>query len=659
MTIIHPALLGLALLLSGADVPASAAADPSRLQQVLIDKQEPRNQSQAALLLVQNPSPEAEEIVRQGLRQASGEEVFLALAAAVCLTHDTRFGDELLTVLVSGKPSARQAAEAALVEVADANLLRRFRTLLDDPKTDWSARQAIVSVLGRNAQREAVVILLNQLSSDEQRLRQAAAVALSEATGQAYGLEIARWRSWWDLHKDASNERWLSERLACQASRAHRLQGELDQARAQIAHLHQQLFARLPAGDRLAQVQTLADSEDAALRMLAVSMCLEVLPTADAVGQRTVTDLLLRCSRDGASQVQRAAVLALGQCNDPRACDKLLELLQQRSAPMRGAAAHAVAQQAKGSGRDAVARQRQIISALQKALDDPALDVVVEAAESLGALGAPEAGPVLTVLLRHPSRSARQTAALALERVADQGILDGLLDAVDDPDATVRFSLVGALGHAAGDGHALSEPQRALLLARLEAIFLRDSDPGVRSRAATVLGDCGTLAVLQTLWRRVQANEDSRVQDKAWAAIMEMVVRLGNFDLLLQWDHVLVEAKQGPRQLQLLTEVATHWSKRDDTKKFVPAVEEVLIQAQLDQAKWMAAFPLVRGLLSGPGNDAETDKRLRWLLVVGQMALKDGNKQEAWHVVREARPYTTHRPALAAEFERLEKQAKP
>src|SRR5439155_16339348 len=151
MSIIHPVLLGLALLLSGADVPPSAAADPAGLQQVLIDKQDPRNQSQAALLLLQHPSSEAEEMVRQGLRQASGEEVFLALAAAVRLTHDTRFGDELLTAVLSGKPSLRPTADPALVQVTDANLLRRFRALLEDPTTDWNARQAIISILRRNA----------------------------------------------------------------------------------------------------------------------------------------------------------------------------------------------------------------------------------------------------------------------------------------------------------------------------------------------------------------------------------------------------------------------------------------------------------------------------------------------------------------------------
>src|SRR5262249_53515182 len=126
--------------------------------------------------------------------------------------------------------------------------------------------------------------------------------------------------------------------------------------------------------------------------------------------------------------------------------------------------------------------------------------VVAEAAESLGTLGIPEASAVLTVLLRHSSPSVRQTAALALERVADSASLDGLIASLNDSAAAIRFSLVGALGHAVGDGHVLSEAQRNKVLGILEGLMSGDSDPGVRSRAATVLGECGTAAVLAPLW---------------------------------------------------------------------------------------------------------------------------------------------------------------
>jgi HEAT repeat protein len=297
-----------------------------------------------------------------------------------------------------------------------------------------------------------------------------------------------------------------------------------------------------------------------------------------------------------------------------------------------------------------------MVPLLQKALDDPALEVVVAAAEGLGALGLPEAGPVLTTLLRHPSEEVRQTAALALERVSDITVLDELLKALDDPAVKIRFSLVGALGHVASDNRKLPDAERDRLLKCLETLLVKDADPGVRSRAATVLGECGPPAVLPVLWRRVLAAEDSRVQEKAWAAMVDILARAASPDLLREWDHTLATAQQAPRRLELLSELCSRWQKREPTRALVLPAQELLISAQLDQGKWAAAFPLIRELLAQPGGDAELDRRLRWLLVAARQAFKDDNRAEAQRVVQEAAPYLTGRTSLAAEFHNLDQR---
>jgi HEAT repeat protein len=355
--------------------------------------------------------------------------------------------------------------------------------------------------------------------------------------------------------------------------------------------------------------------------------------------------------------------------NDPRAFDQLRRLLRHGSASVRAASAHALAQQALSRPAPSSSALeldpnnagllRQVVPLLQKALDDPALEVVVAAAEDLGSLGVPEAGPVLTALLRHPSEPVRQTAAQALERVADAKIIDGLLAALDDTAVTVRFGLVGSLGRAAGDGAALSEPQRTRLVARLEELVLRDSDPGVRSRASRVIGQCAPSSELSFLWRRVLSREDSRVQETAWGAVVEIIARSGNLDLLRQWDRTLSEANQGSRRLQMLTEVCERWKRNDATRTLVGHATEALVQAQLDQKKWSGAFPLVRELLAHPGNDSEIDRRLCWLLSIADLALSEGNREEALRAVREAQPYLNRNNSLAGEFEKLEKRAKP
>jgi HEAT repeat protein len=670
MTALHSWLLGLAALLGTDPAPPPAAAEVTRLREMLLDRQHPSSQSQAALLLVQARWPEAETIVRKGLKQTDAAEVFLALAEALRLCRDDRFTEELLAALAAGRPPVRQAAAETLAVLADANVLLRLQGLIEDPQADVGARQAALATLGRCGRKAAVVVLLEQLASPDEPIRRAAADALADLSGEDHGADVAAWRSWWQSHKELPNERWLEERLAYQTSRARRLEGDLDRAKTQLAQLHQQYYARLPAADRINHVQTLADHEDPSVRALAVSWSSELLPGVDVVGQRTLADLLLRLCHDGNASVQLSAALALGRVNDPRAVDQLRRLLRHGSAPVRAAAAHALAQQALASasktGIEPVSldpqkneMMRQVVPLLQKALDDPALEVVVAAAEDLGTLGVPEAGPVLTALLRHPSEPVRQTAAQALEHVADAKIIDGLLAALDDPAVTVRFGLVGALGRAAGDGQPLSEPQRTRLVGRLEELVLRDSDSGVRSRAARVLGQCAPSSELSFLWRRVLSREDSRVQETAWAAMVEILVRSGNLDLLHQWDRTLSEANQGTRRLQMLLEVCERWRRSEATRPLVVSATEALVQAQLEQRKWDRAFPLVRDLLTRPGSDSEVYHRLTLLLTIGECALSDGNRGEAMRAVREAQPYLTSNNSLAGEFDKLEKRARP
>lgn len=662
MSVVIPCLVGLGVCFHAAEARTPAREDVVRLSEMLHDRQHPRYQSQAALLLVESGSNEARDVVRRGLGQTESPEIFQALASAIRLRRDLRFKEELLQALMGDRPALRHESAETLALLADADLILRLQALAEDVKIDPKVRQAAVWCLGHSGRKSAAVVLLDQLSSDEKALREAAAEALTSLTGQACGTDASAWRAWWEGHKDLSNEQWLEERLFFQAARSGRLEGDLERAKSQIVRLHQQLYARLSVADRLGHVQALADHEDAAVRALAVGWCAESLPASDAVGKRDLADLLLHFSRDHSAEVQRAAVLALGNVADQRAFDRLQALLRHGSAPVRAAAARSLVQQTKAvrpeTPREARARQRDIVSALQKALEDPALEVVIEAAEDLGSLGLPEAVPVLTALLRHPSEQVRQTAAQALERVADATVLDELLKALDDPSVTVRFSLVGALGHAAGDGKTLATADQTRLLGKLEDLLVRDIDPGIRSRAATVLGECGQPAQLPTLWRRVQAAEDSRVQDKAWAAAMNIIARSNSLDLLATWERTVAEAKQGARRLQLLAYALDVWKKTEDSKKLVTPATEALVQAQLGEGKWSVALPLIRELLKQTAADVVAHKRLQWLLTAGEQALKEKNRDEVLHVVQEAQPFLPRHPDLAAAFDALEKQAR-
>src|SRR5262249_49344178 len=121
------------------------------------------------------------------------------------------------------------------------------------------------------------------------------------------------------------------------------------------------------------------------------------------------------------------------------------------------------------------------------------------------------------------------------------------------------------------------------------------------------------------------------------------------------WDRKLAQVRQPARCLQLLSELLARWQKRDDARPLVTSTEELLVPVQLDQGKWAAAYPLVRDLLAQPGADADVDRRLRWLLTVGEQALNEGNRSEAQRVIQDAEPFLPGRDTIAAEFQRLNK----
>jgi HEAT repeat protein len=649
MQAIQPILLSLGMLLAdGVKGP-----DLAHLREMLHDRQHPLGQGQAALLLVESKLDGAEKAIREGLGNLENVEIFLALAAAVRMRQDRRFVDELFAALSARQPTVREAAAQTLAVLADGSLVMRLQQLAADREAELAPRQIALCTLGRCGSKQAAQVLLDHLACDVEPLRRAAASALHELSGQDFGTDVGRWQSWWDRHKQLTNERWLEARLAYQTSRANRLEGDLTRSRAQTLRLQQQLYSRLSAAERVAHIQSLLEQDDPAVRVLAVNWGIELLPAAEADARRRLTHVLMQLSHDSATEVQRAAVLGLGRVPEAAVFERLRRLADADAPVVRTAVLHALTLHARGEGVDGPVRRKQVMPHLQKALDDPALEVVVEAAEDLGALGEQEAGPILIGLLRHNSGTVRQAAAQALERVAEPSVLPSLLGALNDHCATVRFNLVGAMAHAAGNSEGLTEDQRKRLLTRLEELLLRDGDPGVRSRAATVLGQCASPAQLGILWRCVLAGEDGRVQEKAWAAFVDILARAGQLSLLQEWDRTLTTARQGPRRLQMLSEIVLRWQKQPQHKTLVVPAKEILVQALLEQGKWAAAAPLVREHLTRPASDTELNRRLGWLLAVGEQALQEGNRAEAQKAVETAQPFLPRTGNLTDEFEKL------
>jgi hypothetical protein len=264
---------------------------------------------------------------------------------------------------------------------------------------------------------------------------------------------------------------------------------------------------------------------------------------------------------------------------------------------------------------------------------------------------------VLIALLRHPAEHVRQTAAQALERTADAGLIDDLLRGLEDPAVTVRFGLLGALAKAAGSGQALPADLRKRVHDRLESLLKGDADAGVRSRAATVLGECGTPDVLPTLWDQVRAGAEGRVQEKAWDAFVEVLTRSGSLPLIEGWEKRLRDGKQDARRVQLWAKVYARWDQVAATRDHATVALEALAKAHLDLGKWASAAPLFQTLLARGDGEGQRPRCLKAIADVAELAMKEGHRSDALRILREARGYLAAGDKLGETFDRLEKQA--
>ncbi|MFQ3592152.1 MAG: HEAT repeat domain-containing protein [Gemmataceae bacterium] len=631
-----------------------------QLRELLFDRLDPRGQSQAALLLVQSKDPAAEKIIRAALIQLDNEEAFQALATAIRIKQDCRFLRELVAALVANRPRLRQVVAETLASLGSPEVVKQLAILADDPKVDLRVRQTALWTLGRTGQQAAVAVLMPHLDGPEEMQRLATA-ALGDLTGQVHGSDIQRWKDWWSKNKHMSREQWLEMRLSFHTSRSVRLEGELLRARAQVIRLHQMLYARLPVNERLGYLQALRDHEDPGVRALAVVFAVEMLGASpDKTRTQVLSEIVGRLTHDTNPDVQRGAVLALGRFTDAESNERLRELLRSDPPLVRAAAIRALGVQARGTNNEARARQKKVVPLLRQALEDPSLEVVIEAAEALGSLGAIEAGPVLIDLLRHPSESVRQTAAQALERSADATLLTGLLNGLEDRVATIRFCLVGALGRAATGKGKLLPADRQKMLVCLEMILHKDEDLNVRARAATVLGECGGEDQLAPLWKTVQATApDARLPEKAWEAMLDILCRHGSYRLAESWDAELRKGKQTSRRVQMWKRLHACWEQHPDQKASALQALEAFVVAQIDDGKWQMAIPQAQTLLarSAESDEAARTRYLRLILRLAEMALAEGNKTEALRLCQEVRGYLPGNGSLAEAFESLQRKA--
>jgi len=628
------------------------ASDIARLRELLADKKQPQLQAQAAYLILQQQTPLATETVKQYLRDPRNVEVFTAFAGAIKLRRDGRFSEELIEALSIELPAVRLAAAEALGASVDGKAAFKLKQIAENNRSEDNIRQQAIIALGKTGKKSAAETLLKLFIDPKESIRQTSRQALAELIGEDLGRDSVTWQLWFDERKNLSSEAWLEERLAQRNAKLTRLEGELDSSRNRNRTLYQQLYSRLGPTEKIPFFQGLLDHEDPAVRLLLTGWLAEAL--GEESYRKPAGEMLLSFSRDPIEEVRRQAVLGLGRWNDKACLNRLLLIIQSDQTAVRAAAARSLAMQAKGN--DGAARMVLVLPALQNALSDPALEVVVEAAEDLGSLGVPAAVPLLAGLLKHKEVAVRKTAAQALERIADIAVLEELLVGLEDPDVGVRLGILGAVSRAVNQAKAIKEDDKLRLQSRMEIILLKDPDAGVRARSATLLGEFGTVSHLATLWKAAVAEGDPRIQEKSWQAFLEILSKSKNLKLINEWN-VIIRKDAPLRRVNFLVELLGKMQPATMNPKIELApVRELLVQCGIENQKWLPAWSALRELPQALEPE-EIEKRLGLLYQIAEIALKEQAAPDVLQMVDFARPLFVGRKKLQADFEELYRKA--
>jgi HEAT repeat protein len=229
------------------------------------------------------------------------------------------------------------------------------------------------------------------------------------------------------------------------------------------------------------------------------------------------------------SQLQKelAAMIQRGEIKDPRALNPLLAVLCGQSDQARYEAAEALGKMKELSlgklirmiKNEDVDQRRNAVLALAEIKDPRAVESLIDAlrdeaegvrqqtAFSLGELKEPRAVEALAAALQDEADNVRENAARALGQIKDPRAVGPLVKALADDAAAQEVSVALA---------AIGKPAVEPLLAAL-----RDKDEGVRSYAATTLGEIKDPRAVGPLIRTL-ADEEEDVGESAADALAEI-----------------------------------------------------------------------------------------------------------------------------------------
>lgn len=212
----------------------------------------------------------------------------------------------------------------------------------------------------------------------------------------------------------------------------------------------------------------------------------------------TLTATLVEQLHDPSPDVRRTAALSLGKIGHSAGTQALVKALADPDPIVRQFSAWSLGQIGEAVNTDAAI-------ALVSALGDGDMAVKQAAAKALGNIGIRD--PIIPLLiegLKVGEVKSRRAVVEALMQLEGKSAYPVLVDALADPDPSVRQGAIAALGEL-GDRQALP---------KFRTLLLKDQNVGVRAEAAYRLGKLGDLEDIPSLQKA--AHQDTTAIVHLW-----------------------------------------------------------------------------------------------------------------------------------------------
>ncbi len=511
-----------------APTPASspAEAELDELARLVTGNNTPDARLLGARKLLENGSDAAVERITEVLRGASDPLAKRTICEAIADSFAAGANGQStpprgllapVADLLGTQPELNDLVVHALRRFSTDAVIETLRAVALDTTATEQKRHAAVAALGTMGDDlRAVGALVGLLDVNPIVPPPIVLEALSEATGVRH-IDAAAAVSWWQGRKSMKPLQWLREVNERRIDETRRLRGEMDDLTRRLVAASREAYLRSSEAQQPDRLMEFLDDQLFSIRHLGLELINARITDRKEIAPQIRTrllDLLI----DADARIRRAAALLIGDVRPPRATDQLIDALAREEQPAVRAA------EAVALGR---LDEPAVISALVQALDDPAPEVVSEAAWSLGMLTRPGRAaqePTDRVVDALHSRFDRIPAAdealraKFLEAMAQIGaeafssIYSQVLDASESPK--LRAAAIAGLA-------GLRDPAAAMEIRR----WAGDADAQVRMAVVQALHRCGEAPQdLSILERRMNAAEepDPIVRERAWDAYLKL-----------------------------------------------------------------------------------------------------------------------------------------